>query len=101
MAQRLPAYLSALRLQPGRHFRLIGRNRIAPRHRHTDLVKAVEQAMLAERIDVEPETILKRRRYRLILKIDGDRIGPGHFDQPIDGLLRQYDRNDAVLDRIP
>ena len=70
------------------------------RHRHADFIKAVEQTMLAERINIKAETVLKARGHRLALKVDVDGVGRRHLHQPVNRGLWQHDRQDAILKRI-
>ena len=53
--------------------------------------------MLAKGVDLEPEPVLKRGGHRLALKVDVERVGLGHCQQPLDLLGRQPDWADAGL----
>src|SRR5581483_11417418 len=68
-----------------------------------DVIEAVEQAVLAERIDVEPDAAAVGPADLLLLEVDGDhRIGAarGVVEQLVDVFLRQLDRQDAVLEAV-
>src|SRR5579871_4558100 len=51
--------------QLGLRARFVGSDRILPRERQADLVEPLDQAMLAERVDVEAEAVLELRGDRL------------------------------------
>src|SRR5262245_25019161 len=69
-----------------------------------DLVETVQQAVLAERIDVEAKALRPvRRLYRLGVEIDGElepREGSGVVEQLVDLRLRQHHRQETVLQRV-
>src|SRR5215469_9257450 len=68
-----------------------------------DIVQPVQQAVLAKRVDLEMDFFAIRARDRLGLQVDGhDRVRAllGIFHQLFDDLLRQRDRQDAVLEAV-
>jgi hypothetical protein len=71
--------------------------------RKPDIVEPFHQAALAERVDVELDHAAIRASDLLRAKVDGDhRVGAarGIVDQLIDLLLRERDRQDAVLEAV-
>src|SRR6185295_18611481 len=72
--------------------------------READLVEPVQQAVLAERIDVEmhAERVV-RRRHGLAVEVD-DQPEPGEriavVEQPIDFAFPQHDRQEGILETI-
>src|SRR3546814_3584636 len=67
-----------------RNARFISCDRLVHRQREADLVQPVQEAMLAEWIDLEMEAILKGRGHHLVFKVDGDFMLSGHLKQPIE-----------------
>src|SRR6185369_8920247 len=70
------------------------------RKREADLVGSMEQAIPAKRVHLEHEAVLKGRGDGAGLEIDRDRIGFRYVKQPIDRRLRQYHRQDAILECV-
>src|SRR6185437_12420574 len=68
-----------------------------------DIVESIQQAMLAERIDLEFDDAAIGPGDRLLLEIDAE-PGIGAFPcivhEIVDDLLRQLDRQDAVLEAV-
>src|SRR5260221_556323 len=93
-------------LEPGRRRLALGFetvDRLFPLQRQTDIVEAVEQAVLAERVDVEFDATAIRAGDLLLVEIDGDDgIGAalGVVHQLVDIRLLQRDRQDAVLEAV-
>src|SRR5258706_9239253 len=72
-------------------------------HRQADVVPAVQQALLAEGIDVELDAAAVWPANLLLLEIDADDgIGAalGIVHQFVDLGLRESDRQDAVLEAV-
>src|SRR5258708_27161264 len=94
------------RLEPGRRRPLPGLvivDRLFLLHGQPDIVIAIEQAIFAERVDVEFDAAAVGAGDLLLLEIDGDdRVGAalGIVHQLVDILLRQLDRQDAVLEAV-
>ncbi len=69
----------------------------------TDVVEPVEQAMLAEGIDLEMQHLAVRRGHALCLEIDFEPvalIGLDGLEQPLDRGLIEGDQQDAVLEAL-
>src|SRR3954471_2584794 len=71
--RRLPVEASSHPRPCGGHFLLIARDLVLLDHRQADVVEAVEQAMLAERIDLELHLAAVRPADFLVLEIDRER----------------------------
>src|SRR5215212_9906186 len=72
-------------------------------HGEADIVEAVQQAMLAERIDVEGDAAAIRSADLLRLEVDRERrIGAalGIVHQLLEIVRRYLDRQDAVLEAV-
>src|SRR5882757_4350961 len=72
-------------------------------HRQPDVVEAVDQAVLAERVDLEFHGAAVRPAVFLRGKIDAQRrIGAalGVIEQLVEIVLRDADREDAVLEAV-
>src|SRR5262249_47660911 len=72
-------------------------------HREPDVVEAVDQAMLAERIDLELHLAAVRTTDLLVHEIDGQRrVGAalGVVEQLVEIFLRHADRQDTVLETV-
>jgi hypothetical protein len=65
-----------------------------------DFVEAVDQAVLAEGVDLEREAVLERGRHGLRFEVDVDGLGLRHFHQAVDRLLREDHGDDAVLEGV-
>src|SRR3546814_19207505 len=64
-----------------RNARFISCDRLVHRQREADLVQPVQEAMLAEWIDLEMEAILKGRGHHLVFKVDGDFMLSGRSEE--------------------
>jgi hypothetical protein len=83
--------------------RLEAVDRVLLLHGETDIVEAVEQAMLAERIDVELDRSAVRSADLLFGKIDGDRrirAAVRVVEELLEILGRHHDRQDPVLEAV-
>src|SRR5262249_35630125 len=84
--------------------RLEGADLFRVAQRQADLVQAVQQAMLAEGIDVESELLRAvDGRDQLLFQVDRQfETGKGRsvVKQPVDLALAQRDRQEAVLQRV-
>src|ERR1700749_543676 len=72
-------------------------------HGQADIVPAIQQALLAERIDVELDGAAIGAANLLRFQVDGDDgVGTtfGVIHQLVDVGLRQLDRQDAVLEAV-
>src|SRR5688572_33077382 len=72
-------------------------NLVGVLEREPNIVKAVQNAALAEGIDVEAKAFAAGRRYGLLLKIDRKAIALlrlGFAQQPVDGLLIELDEHE-------
>ena len=68
-----------------------------------DVVETVEQAMLAERVYLDTHDFAVGARDRLLFEVDRQhRVGAllGVFHQLVDDVLRQGDRQQAVLEAV-
>src|SRR5689334_20554595 len=94
------------RLEPGRLGVLLlfeVRDLVLRAHGQSDVVPAVQQALLAEGIDLEGDHAAIGTADLLFLQIDGDDgIGAalGIVHQLVDLFLRQLDRQNAVLEAV-
>src|SRR6476659_112331 len=83
---------------------LEGADLVRVAQREADLVEAVQQAVPAERVDVEAEGLRAReRRDALPLEVDAQLEageGGGVVEQLVDLRLGQGDRQEAVLQRV-
>src|SRR5689334_5212215 len=83
--------------------RLEGADLVRVAQREADLVETVQQAVLAEIVDVEAEFLRAvAGRYRLRLEID-DQTESGEsrvVEQPVDLVLAQHHGQQAVLEAI-
>src|SRR5580765_968742 len=84
--------------------RLEGADLVGVAQRQADLVETVEDAMLAERIDVETEALRAvAGRDRLLFQID-DQFEPRKrrrlVEKPVDLGLGERDRQEAVLEGV-
>ena len=80
-----------------------GLDRIAVLQGQTDVVQTVEQAVLAERIDLEVQYLAIRAGHRLRLQVDGQlvaRVGFDLLEQLVDFLVTEDDRQQAVLEAV-
>src|SRR5581483_4609720 len=87
----------------GAVFGFVGGNLVLAAHGQADIVPAVEQALLAEGIDLELDAAAVRTADFLRFQIDRDAgIGAalGIVHQLVDVFLRQLDGQDAVLEAI-
>src|ERR1051326_3304040 len=93
-------------LEPGRLGAVLGlviRNLVLAQHGQADIVSTIEQALFAERIDLELDAAAVGTANFLRFQVDGDAgIGAalGVVHQLVDFGLRQRDRQDAVLETI-
>src|SRR5262245_62105664 len=81
----------------------VARDLVLLDHRQADVVEAVEQAVLAERIDLELHLAAVRPADFLRLEIDGERrVGAalGIVEQLLQILRRNLDRQNAVLETV-
>src|ERR1043165_4221722 len=78
---------------------LVARDLVLLDHRETDVVEAVEQAVLAERVDLELHLAAIRSADFLGLEIDRERrvrAALGVVEQLLEILRRHLDRQNAV-----
>src|SRR5262245_52446429 len=68
-----------------------------------DLVEAVQQAMLGERVDIEPQALAARRGHRLCLEVHRKPVALAPLDlleQPVHGPRVELDEEQPVLEAV-